>query len=172
MLYVPVFRTLTATNLKYTVAWNFVDNRVTAPQANFTEGKLTDPSEFGFGLSYTTFKYSDIAVDASASHPDEHAIRETYEPFLGYDGTNSLYDVLFSVTATITNAGNATGSEVAQFYLAIPEDDQPPCVLRGFNKVKDIAAGASATATFELRRKDLSMSLNCMLLFGPCISNI
>ncbi|KAK7458788.1 hypothetical protein VKT23_009793 [Stygiomarasmius scandens] len=150
------------------VPGTIVDDRVTAPQANFTEGifvdyrwfdskNITPRYEFGFGLSYTTFEYSDIVVDASASHPDEHAIQETSEPFLEYDGTNSLYDVLFTVTATITNTGNATGSEVAQLYLAIPEDDQPPRVLRGFNKVKDIAAGASATATFELRRKDLSV---------------
>ncbi|KAF5350410.1 hypothetical protein D9758_012464 [Tetrapyrgos nigripes] len=146
-----------------------VEDKVTAPQSNFTEGvfvdyryfdakNITPRYEFGFGLSYTTFAFSDISIDESAAHPDELAIQDTAEAFADFDGSNSLYDVLLSVSATVTNSGNVTGSEVAQLYLTIPEDDQPPRVLRGFNKVKDIAPGASKTATFELRRKDLSVS--------------
>lgn len=83
---------------------------------------------------------------------------DTAEPFEDWDGTNSIYDILSTYTATITNTGNITGSEVAQLYVSIPEADQPVRVLRGFAKVKDLAPGGSATATFALRRKDLSVS--------------
>ncbi|KAF5367117.1 hypothetical protein D9758_003855 [Tetrapyrgos nigripes] len=145
-----------------------VEDPAQAPQANFSEGifvdyrwfdahDITPRYEFGFGLSYTTFNYSDIVIDESAAHADKVAIQETAEPFLESDGSNSLYDVLFTVSAAVTNTGNVTGSEVAQLYLSIPEGDQPPKVLRGFDKVKNLAAGESATATFELRRKDLSV---------------
>ncbi|KAK7457801.1 hypothetical protein VKT23_010141 [Stygiomarasmius scandens] len=162
--------------LPFTWAKNYEDyypntivaDAVTNPQSNFTEGifidyrwfdaqNITPRYEFGFGLSYTTFEYSELLLDSSTAHVDEHAIQETNEPFLEFDGSNSLYDVLFTVSATITNTGNVTGSEVAQLYISIPEHDQPPRVLRGFRKVKNIAAGASLTASFEIRRKDLSV---------------
>lgn len=44
---------------------------------------------------------------------------ETAEPFAEWDGTNSLYDVIFTVFATITNTGNLTGSEVAQLVRSL-----------------------------------------------------
>lgn len=83
---------------------------------------------------------------------------DTAEPFEDWDGTNSIYDIVATYTATITNTGNITGSEVAQLYVSIPEVGQPVRVLRGFDKVKDLAPGASSVATFALRRKDLSVS--------------
>ncbi|KIY47524.1 beta-D-xylosidase/beta-D-glucosidase [Fistulina hepatica ATCC 64428] len=143
-----------------------VADRVRVPQSNFTEGvfvdyrwfdsqNITPRYEFGYGLSYTTFEYSDIQLDTTIQS-DSSAVQETAEPFEDYDGSNSLYDVLFTVSATITNTGNYTGSEVAQLYVSIPEDDEPPRVLRGFDKVKDIEPGCSATATFPIRRKDVS----------------
>lgn len=83
----------------------------------------------------------------------------TAEPFDGSNGAaSSLYDVIVTYTATITNAGNVTGSEVAQLYVSIPEAGEPVRVLRGFDKVKDLKPGEKGTATFELRRKDLSVS--------------
>ncbi|KAF5331798.1 hypothetical protein D9758_016866 [Tetrapyrgos nigripes] len=150
------------------VPGTLVEDPVEAPQANFTEGVLLDHRwfdenditpryEFGFGLSYTTFNYSDIVIAESAAHADELSIQETAEPFEEFDGSNSLYDVLFTVSASVTNTGKVAGSEVSQLYVSIPEDSEPPKVLRGFEKVKNLSPGESATATFELRRKDLSV---------------
>ncbi|KAJ4480165.1 beta-D-xylosidase/beta-D-glucosidase [Lentinula aciculospora] len=143
-----------------------VTDMVYSPQSNFTEGSfidyrwfdkynITPRYEFGYGLSYTTFKYSQLSISKKSSK-DSTSIMDTAEPFVGYDGSNSLYDVLFTASAKITNTGDYTASEVAQLYISIPEDGQPVRVLRGFDKVKDIKPGASATASFAIRRKDVS----------------
>ncbi len=68
---------------------------------------------FGFGLSYTTFEVSDVAVDVTES-----------------DGTTPV-----TVTATVTNTGDRQGAEVVQVYLAVPWVGQPPKRLVGFQKV-------------------------------------
>ncbi|KAJ3829611.1 beta-D-xylosidase/beta-D-glucosidase [Lentinula raphanica] len=143
-----------------------VTDMVYAPQSNFTEGafidyrwfdkhNITPRYEFGYGLSYATFKYSKLTI--SKTHvKDTTSIMDTAEPFVGWDGSNSLYDVLFTASVKITNTGNYTGSEVAQLYISIPEEGQPIRVLRGFDKVKDIKPGETKTATFDIRRKDVS----------------
>ncbi|KAE9402449.1 beta-D-xylosidase/beta-D-glucosidase [Gymnopus androsaceus JB14] len=144
-----------------------ITDDVYSPQSNFTEGvfidyrwfdmmNITPRYEFGFGLSYTTFSYSNLWIDATSSK-DASSIMETAENFAESDGTNSLYDILFTASATITNSGNVTGSEVAQLYISIPEESQPVRMLRGFDKVKNLAPGASATAAFPIRRKDVSV---------------
>ncbi|KAF8824806.1 hypothetical protein HHX47_DHR7000070 [Lentinula edodes] len=143
-----------------------VTDLVYSPQSNFTEGSfidyrwfdknnITPRYEFGHGLSYTTFKYSQITISKKTSK-DTTSVMETAEPFVGRDSSNSLYDILFTVSAKISNTGQYTGSEVAQLYISIPEEGQPIRVLRGFDKVKDIKPGASATASFPIRRKDVS----------------
>jgi len=67
---------------------------------------------FGYGLSYTTFDITDVAVDA----PDAAA-----GPVV--------------VTASMTNTGPVAGAEVVQVYLGIPVEGQPPKRLVGFDKV-------------------------------------
>lgn len=61
------------------------------------------------------------------------------------------------MTAKITNSGDVAGAEVAQLYIGLPSGapEAPPKQLRGFAKLA-LEAGASDTATFNLRRKDLS----------------
>jgi beta-glucosidase len=91
--------------------------------------KVTPAFAFGHGLSYTTFTYS--AMHASASE----------------------------VSVTVTNSGSVAGAEVAQLYLTFPPatTGEPPLQLKGFMKTRVLAKGASATVTFQLRDRDLSI---------------
>ncbi len=72
-------------------------------------------------------------------------------------GRADLWETVAIVTATVTNSGDVQGAEVAQLYVGFPASaGTPPRQLRGFAKLP-IAAGKSAPATFELRRRDLSI---------------
>ena len=115
---------------------------------HFDHASITPRYEFGFGLSYTTFAYSALSVSTLST-----AAGSTAAP----GGFASLYDVVATVTATITNNGTVTGAEVPQLYIGLPSSApaSPPKQLRGFNKVS-LAASASSTVSFKLRRKDLS----------------
>ncbi|WP_251839924.1 beta-glucosidase family protein [Oceanitalea stevensii] len=68
---------------------------------------------FGFGLSYTTFEYSDLSVTTSQT-----------------GGSHSLH-----IDFTVTNTGDVAGAEAAQVYLTLPaEAEEPPKRLVGFDK--------------------------------------
>ena len=79
---------------------------------------------FGFGLSYTTFAYSDLKADDK------------------------------SATFTITNTGDRDGAEVAQLYVSAknPKVYRPAKELKGFTKVF-LKAGESKTVTIPLDDK-------------------
>lgn len=103
-------------------------------QAAAARGDAVTPPTFwfGHGLSYTTFSYSDLKISGSVPS--------------------------VTVTATITNTGKVTGSEAAQLYLGFDSTTgEPPQVLRAFDMVRDIAPGASATATFSLNQRAFSI---------------
>lgn len=77
---------------------------------------------FGFGLSYTTFEVTDVAVSSTTS-----------------DGTTPL-----TVTAVVRNTGDRAGAEVVQVYVGLPvELGQPPKRLVGFQKVGVEPGGSS-----------------------------
>lgn len=132
------------------------------PQANFTEGILVDYRhfdaqnitpryEFGFGLSYTTFAYSNLVITQnSTANTSQYPSGPVVE-----GGQQDLWDKLVSVTADIQNTGNVSGAEVAQLYLEVPEADRPR-VLRGFDK-PSLNATQTATVSFDLTRRDLSV---------------
>lgn len=87
---------------------------------------------FGYGLSYTTFEYSDFSIR---------------------DNGDS-----FTATVTVTNTGANPGKEAVEIYMQSPytEYDKANGVeksaaeLVGFAKTKELAAGASETLTIEI----------------------
>ncbi|MEO0877971.1 MAG: glycoside hydrolase family 3 C-terminal domain-containing protein, partial [Bacteroidota bacterium] len=89
---------------------------------------------FGFGLSYTSFAYTNLQLSS--------------EQF------NS------SITASITieNTGNVAGKEVVQLYLSAPGKtlEKPALELKGFTKTRLLAPGESQVLTFKLNSKDLA----------------
>jgi beta-glucosidase len=92
---------------------------------------LTPLFPFGFGLSYTTFSYSNLHIGSLTA---------------GGQAT---------VTATVTNTGTRAGADVAQLYVTDPAaSGQPPLALEGFQRVS-LAAGASSTVTFPLSQQNL-----------------
>jgi beta-glucosidase len=107
--------------------------------ANPQGGDFDPQWQFGFGLSYTTFGYSDLKINKTTFGPDETA----------------------SISVTIKNTGNKEGKEVAQLYTSQLVASITPDVkrLRGFEKV-DLKPGESKTITFTLPLKELAFVNN------------
>jgi beta-glucosidase len=84
---------------------------------------------FGFGLSYTTFAYSDIKL--STTELDEKGE--------------------LKATVYVTNTGNVTGEEVVQCYVRdlVGSVTRPVKELKGFNKIS-LKAGESKNVTFTI----------------------
>ena len=84
---------------------------------------------FGFGLSYTTFRYSNLKVAPAAP------------------GSGSLYAASFDVT----NTGTRAGADVAQIYVgaAAPKVPRPARELKGFARVS-LAPGETKHVTLPL----------------------
>ncbi|KAL3426525.1 Beta-glucosidase cel3A [Phlyctema vagabunda] len=120
----------------------FIDYR------HFDQAGIAPRYEFGFGLSYTTFAYSSLTLSS---------LTPTTNTAKAPGGVVALYDTVATVTVSVTNNGTVSGSEVAQLYITLPASapSTPPRQLRGFQKLA-LAPKASGTATFRLRRKDLS----------------
>lgn len=132
------------------------------PQQNFSEGVYIDYRafdkngidprfEFGFGLSYTTFEYTNLQV---ASLKGNLSTYPNPNVAIVQGGHPELWDTLFYVTIEIANTGDVFGHEVAQLYVGIP--NAPVRQLRGFDRVP-LAAGQAKTVTFPLTRRDLSI---------------
>jgi beta-glucosidase len=90
---------------------------------------------FGHGLSYTSFEYADLEIDAAAAGVDD----------------------VVRIGCTVRNAGPRAGEEVVQLYVhdAIASVTRPVMELRGFARVP-LAAGESRRVTFELRVAQLA----------------
>jgi beta-glucosidase len=85
---------------------------------------------FGFGLSYTTYRYSNLKVGGGQ------------EP---------------TVSFTVKNTGARDGAEIAEVYVALPAAAQePPKRLAGWSKVQ-LKAGESREVSLTVNRRELSI---------------
>jgi beta-glucosidase len=99
----------------------------------YFKGKPLYP--FGYGLSYTTFSYTDLTLPKAAISAGAPLTAEV----------------------TVTNTGKREGDEVAQLYLSFPSVPGAPLrALRGFKRVH-LNPGESRKVRFELKDRDLSM---------------
>lgn len=91
--------------------------------------------EFGFGLSYTTFQYSNLRISSKT---------------LTADGS-------IDVTVDVKNTGNRTGKEVVQLYTRDWVASITPAVkrLRAFKKI-ELKASESKTVSFTINPRDLA----------------
>lgn len=95
----------------------------------YTDIKNTPKFPFGFGLSYTTFAYSDLKLSKTAMKPSE----------------------TLTASVTITNTGKVAGEEIVQLYLRdkVASIVRPVKELKGFQKIM-LAPGESKTITFSI----------------------
>jgi len=89
---------------------------------------------FGFGLSYTEFRYDNIRLDADTIHAD---------------GQTTL-------SIDVTNAGSRTGQEVVQLYVSdlAASVVRPEKMLKDFRKIS-LLSGETQTVTFTITRDHL-----------------
>lgn len=101
---------------------------------------------FGYGLSYTTFKYDDLIVKKVSDEKDVQGKSKGK----GNKGGVSAIDVSF----TITNTGDVAGAEAAQVYLTLPKKaGQPSKRLVHFEKVY-LEPGESKIVTLRINHDD------------------
>ena len=90
---------------------------------------------FGFGLTYTEFKYSDLKTDKKSVAKDE----------------------IVNVSFTVKNTGNFDSDEVPQLYASFPDSkvERPLKALKGFCRVP-VRKGESVNVTIPVKASDLT----------------
>jgi beta-glucosidase len=89
--------------------------------------------EFGYGLSYTTFDYSNLKL------------------------SSTKFSNKITLTVGVKNSGKTDGKEVVQLYLTAPGKnlDKPAMELKGFKKTTLLKPGESQVLSFDISKKDL-----------------
>lgn len=103
-------------------------------RSNYLDVSNDPEFPFGFGLSYTTFSYSDINLSSTS-----------------LKGNQQL-----TASVTVTNTGNYEGKEVVQLYIrdVVGSVTRPVKELKGFQKIS-LKAGESKTVSFIITPEDL-----------------
>ncbi|KZT52914.1 glycoside hydrolase family 3 protein [Calocera cornea HHB12733] len=110
---------------------------------------------FGFGLSYTTFEYSELSIWEVGLY-DQYPYSNA-SSLVAPGGPTDLFYTAFGVSFHVTNTGSRDGAEVSQLYLGFPESaGEPPKVLRGFEKTF-IKSQNTATVVLGLLKHDISI---------------
>ncbi len=103
--------------------------------SSYTDLSIFPKYAFGYGLSYTDFKYSDLKISKNKMTAKDQ----------------------IDVAVTITNTGKYDGEEVVQLYLhnKVASVVRPVKELKDFQKIQ-IATGASKTIHFQINAQKLS----------------
>ena len=102
---------------------------------HYIDGDDTPVFPFGFGLSYTTFRFDDLRVDT---------------PVQG--------NATVQARVKITNTGSVAGDDVAQLYLRedVSSVETPERALKAFSRVS-LQPGETKTITFEVPQSELAV---------------
>jgi beta-glucosidase len=100
------------------------------------KNNITPLFAFGFGLSYTTFAYSNLRITPNPAYVGEPV----------------------TVTVRVTNTGTVAGDQVAQLYVHENNSPVPRTVkdLRGFARTGILQPGAFKDVSFVLRERELA----------------
>ncbi|MBE5319811.1 glycoside hydrolase family 3 C-terminal domain-containing protein [Pedobacter sp. MR2016-19] len=100
----------------------------------FNTFKVKPSFEFGYGLSYTNFEYTDLKLSSKT-----------------FNGKLTAF-------ITVKNTGKVAGKEIVQLYLSAPHQniDKPVEELKAFAKTKLLKPGQSETLQLTLSPKDLA----------------
>lgn len=103
----------------------------------FNTFKVKPSYEFGYGMSYTKFDYSDLKL------------------------SSTIFKGKLVATVIVKNTGKTAGKEVVQLYLSAPSKsiDKPVEELKAFAKTKELKPGESETLMLTLNPKDLASFL-------------
>lgn len=119
------------------IEWNFPYKPGSQPSRPDNHTSVFGPLyPFGYGLSYSTFEYSNLTITPEQQHPQGD----------------------ITVSVDVTNTGNRKGDEIAQLY--IHQDVSSVTIyeeqLRGFERIT-LAPGEKKTIIFTLHPDDLSL---------------
>ncbi|MGB8489732.1 MAG: glycoside hydrolase family 3 N-terminal domain-containing protein [Bacteroidales bacterium] len=111
------------------------DNPHEKYKSNYLDAPNAPLYPFGYGLSYTTFSYSDITLNKKTFRPNDE----------------------IRASVNITNTGDRDGEEIAQLYIRdlVGDVTRPVLDLRGFRRVA-IGKGQTVTVSFSISPKMLS----------------
>ena len=88
---------------------------------------------FGYGLSYTTFEYSDVKVEKGEG------------------------DILFKVSCDVKNTGKIAGDEIVEMYIGDVASSvmRPIKELKGFERIH-LEPGEKKNVRFDVKERDLA----------------
>lgn len=114
----------------------YYDHRPTGRGDDYLDSTGEPLFPFGHGLTYTTFRYGELALSRATMRADDTV----------------------TVTLKVSNTGRRTGTEVVQLYLRdeIASTSRPVMQLRGFSRVS-LAPGEAKEVRFSISRADLQM---------------
>jgi beta-glucosidase len=123
----------TLSNKKKNVDYTVYEEGIYVGYRYFDKYKVPVSYPFGYGLSYTTFEYSNAKLVES--------------------------DSVYTVNVTIKNIGKCSGKEVVQLYVSAPESkyaDKPLKELKAFGKTSELQPGKSQTLSLVFTKSDIA----------------